>query len=159
MTTAQEIVKNLDDTQAVAMAEKIHNRIFRAIDYADIENSAAASGLSQPLLTLSDDQLDQKLDAETSVMHSRQFLEALSGDPDMAAMIDDAWAQVMNDDDLFVGAIIAVGLIVNLTLFMVSSDIEIDLGKIKIHKGKVDTEAVKAIMEPITKLAGLAGSS
>ncbi len=157
MATAHEIVHNLDDTQAVAMAENIHNRIFSAVDYADIENSAAASGLGQPLLALTDDQLDQKIDTETSVMLSRRFLEALSSDPDMASMIEVAWAQVKNDDDLFVGAIIAVGLMVNLTLFMVSSNIEIDLGKIKIHKGKVDTEAVKAIMEPVTKVAGLAG--
>jgi hypothetical protein len=38
---------------------------------------------------------------------------------------------------------------------MISSDIQIDLGKVKISKAKVDTEAVKAIMDPISKAAGL----
>jgi hypothetical protein len=41
---------------------------------------------------------------------------------------------------------------------MISSNIEIDFGKVKISKGTVDTEAVKAIMEPISKAASLAST-
>jgi hypothetical protein len=76
----------------------------------------------------------------------------------LSEVITDSWEEVQNDDSMFVGTVIAVGLMVNLTLFMISSNIEIDFGKVKISKGTVDMEAVKAIMEPISKAASLAST-
>ena len=78
-------------------------------------------------------------------------MESIAKDDSLSVLITDAWEEVQNDDSMFVGTIIAIGLIANLTLFMVSSKIDIDLGVVKISKDKVDTEAVKAIMEPITE--------
>ena len=156
MTAAQEIVQNLDDTQVVAMANSIHNRIFSAVDYAEIENSAGKDDVGKSLMGLTDNQLDQPLDTATAVTLSRQFLVIMAADPEMSGIVEEVWAELKNDDNLFVGAVIAVGLVFNLTLFMVASDIEINVGNTKIHKKPVDTEAVKAIAEIISTVAGLA---
>ena len=151
MTTAEDIVQNLNDNQAVLMVNKIHNRIFNAVDFETIENNVKDDDVGKTLLGLNDDQFNFKLDADISIKISRDFLKSIAKDESLSAVITDAWEEVQNDDSMMVGTIIALGLIANLTLFMVSSKIEIDYGKVKINKDKVDTEAVKAIMEPITE--------
>ena len=151
MTTAQEIVQNLNDNQAVMMVNKIHNRIFNAIDFDVIENNIKNHDVGKALLGLSDDQLNIEFDANISVKLSRSFLESIAKDEGLSDVITNAWEEVQNDDSMIVGTIIALGLIANLTLFMVSSKIEIDFGNVKINKDKVDIEAVKAIMEPISE--------
>jgi hypothetical protein len=158
MTTAQQIVNNLNDNQAIMMVNKIHNRIFSAVDFDTIENNVKGDDDGSTLLGLSDDQLGAELDAGVSVAVARKFLESVAQDEGLSEVITDSWEEVQNDDSMFVGTVIAVGLMVNLTLFMISSNIEIDLGKVKISKGTVDTEAVKAIMEPISKAASLAST-
>ena len=155
MTTTQDIVKNLNDNQAILMVSKIHDRIFSAVDFSTIEDNVRGNDTGNALLGLNDDQLDIGLEAYISVELARKFLESISGDENLSRIVTDAWEQVENDDSMFVGTVLAVGLMVNLTLFMISSNIEIDLGKLKITKGTVDTEAVKAIMEPISKATNL----
>lgn len=156
MTTAQEIVENLDDNQVVAMVNRIHNRIYGAVDFATIEKSVKDDNLGNTLLELSDDQLKTEMDAGDSVSVARRFLQSLAQDENLSYLVIDAWEEVQNEDSMFVGTVIAVGLMVNLTLFMISSNIKIDLGKVKIEKNTVDTEAVKAIMEPLSKAADIA---
>jgi hypothetical protein len=153
MTTAQQIVNNLNDNQAIMMVNKIHNRIFSAVDFDTIENNVKGDDDGSTLLGLSDDQLGAELDAGVSVAVARKFLESVAQDEGLSEVITDSWEEVQNDDSMFVGTVIAVGLMVNLTLFMISS-----IGKVKISKGTVDTEAVKAIMEPISKAASLAST-
>jgi hypothetical protein len=155
MTTAQNIVLDLSDNQAVLMVNKIHDRIFNAVEFGTIESQVKDDDDGKALLELNNEQLLVKLDSEVSVRLARKFLESVAQDENLSAVVIDTWEEIQSDDSLFIGTVIAVGLMVNLTLFMISSDIQIDLGKVKISKGKVDTEAVKAIMDPISKAAGL----
>jgi len=156
MTTAQDIVKNLNDNQAVKMASNIHDRIFSAVDYDTVEKNTRGDDDGKTLLGLSDDQLKTKFDASTSVELSRNILESISNDEELSAVIADAWEEVQNDDSLFIGTVIVVGLMVNLTLFMISSELELNFKNGKLIKHKVDTEAVKAVVELISKTAKIA---
>ena len=72
MTTAQQIVNNLNDNQAIMMVNKIHNRIFSAVDFDTIENNVKGDDDGSTLLGLSDDQLGAELDAGVSVAVARQ---------------------------------------------------------------------------------------
>lgn len=155
MTRSQELVGKLEDTQAVDLANIVHNRVFSSLDYEVLEKSASGSEVGRTLLAVPEEQLDAKLDFATSVNFAREFLELLAKDPEMYPLIEDAWAEYQENDDQFVGAAIAVGLMVNLTLFMVSSEFEFNLGKFKLRKGKVETEKLKAVLEPVAKLVGL----
>ncbi len=156
MTTAQQIVSNLDDNQAILMVNKINDRIYAAVDYSTIEQSAKGDDLGNALLEISDDQMNARMDADDSVAVARRFLDSIARDESLSYLVIDAWEEVQNEDSMFVGTVIAVGLVVNLTLFMISSKIKIDLGNVTIEKDKVDTEAVKAIMEPLSKVADVA---
>lgn len=151
MTTAQEIVQKLNDNQAVMMLNKVHNRLFTSLDFDILENNVKDKDIGKTLLAIDDEQLDVELDAVVSVRLSREFLESLARDDQLSVFITDAWEEVQNDDSMFIGTVIAIGLMVNLTLFMVSSKIDINIGGVTISKDTVDTEAVKAIMEPITE--------
>ncbi|MCZ6565991.1 MAG: hypothetical protein O6852_07655 [Gammaproteobacteria bacterium] len=158
MTTAQDIVINLNDNQAIKMARNIHDRIFSAVDYDTVEKNSRGDDDGKTLLGLSDDQLKTKFDASTSVELSRNILESISNDEGLSAVIADAWEEVQNDDSMAIGigTVIAVGLMVNLTLFMISSELELNFKNGKLIKHKVDTEAVKAVVELISKTAKIA---
>ncbi len=155
MISAEEIVSTLGDNQAVAMAQRIHNRLFSNIDFADLKQNTQNNADAALLLSLTPQQYELKFDATTSTQLVRQFLTTLANDPETAPIIVDIWQEVTDDDSMFVGTVVAVGLMVNLTLFMISSELEIDLGKVKIRKAKVDTDAVKAVMEPVKSLVDL----
>ena len=151
MISAQEIVQNLNDNQAVMMANKINDKIFSNVEFDIIERGIKDDNVGKTLLGLSDDQLKIELNANISVDLSREILESMAKDENLSMLITDVWREVQEDDSMFVGTAIAIGLIANLTLFMISSEFELEIGGVKLRKHTIDTEAVKAIMEPITE--------
>ena len=151
MITAQEIVQNLNDNQAVMMANKINDKIFSNVEFDIIERGIKDDNVGKTLLGLSDDQLKIELNANISVDLSREILESMAKDENLSMLITDVWREVQEHDSMFVGTAIAIGLIANLTLFMISSEFELEIGGVKLRKHTIDTEAVKAIMEPITE--------
>lgn len=153
MSNMQDVIKNLNDNQAVMLLNNIHNRIFNAVDFDDLEKNIKDNDVGKILLELSDEQLNVDFDANISVDLTREFLTSIVKDENFSELIKAAWEEVKNDDAMMVGTIIAVGLMVNLTLFMVSSKFEIDINGMKFSKDKVDTEAVKAIMGAIGKIS------
>jgi len=152
MTTAQDIVNRLDDSQSIMMAKVIHDRIFSTLDFNAIADNVQGDSTGERLLELDDIPQDAEFNVMESVTVSKRFLSSIASDENLSILISDAWQELKNNDQLFVGATIAVGLMVNLTLFMVSSKIEFKIGNLKIKKDKVDSEAVKSIMEFLSKL-------
>lgn len=155
MTSAEEIVSTLSDNQAASLAKRIHNRLFSNIHFADIKENTQNDADAALLLSLTPQQYELKFDANTSTQLVRQFLVTMANDPETAPVIVDTWQEVIEDDSMFVGTVVAVGLMVNLTLFMISSELEVNIGSLKIRKKTVDSDAVKAVMEPVKSLLNL----
>lgn len=152
MTSAQNIVNKLDDSQAVMMLKLVHDRIFDAVDFEVIEKGTKGNVIGENLLEVTDLPIDAEFDSATSIKQARVFLNSIAKDDDLSDLITESWQELQKNDQMFVGATIAVGLMVNLTLFMVSSKIELKIGNLTIKKDKVDTAAVKAIMQPVTEI-------
>lgn len=159
MNHASDIVEQLNDNQAIAMIKRLNDRIFSNIDFDKLMKHIGEPKVSNEILALDDDVFDAELNATDSVRVARQILTSLAKDEGTAGLIEDTWKELEKDDSMFIiEAILAVGLVANLTLFMVSTKMELDLGKLKIRKDKVDLDAVKEIMKPVTELAKAASS-
>lgn len=92
------------------------------------------------------------LSPQESIQMTMHVLRTIALDDTLAPVILQAWDEIKDDDGLFIEAIIAVGLIVNLTLFMATSDIEFKAGGLSIRKGRADAQTIKTLVEPITEM-------
>jgi hypothetical protein len=82
----------------------------------------------------------------------RQLLRSFASDPALAPLAGEVVDAVRADDSLFIEAALALGVLVNLTMFMASSELTFQSGGLTIKKGPVTAEVVKAIVEPVTEL-------
>ncbi|UCE07831.1 MAG: hypothetical protein JSW07_07310, partial [bacterium] len=104
------------------------------------------------LKVLNQETKQRKFNATDSVVLAKQILRGFARDKQMSSLVLAAWEDIKDDDKLFIETILAVGLVVNVTLFMASSEIEYSDGKLSFKKGKADANMLKSIMEPVIEM-------
>ena len=153
MKEAVEIVENITNVKAISLLKQLNRNLYTAVPYKDVQANLAKELEEIELLnTLDLETKKQNLDPESSVEVTKIILMAIAKDNDLAPALVQTWNEIKNDDSLFIETIIAVGLIVNLTIFMATSDIEFNVGGLHLRKGKADAGVLKEIMKPVVEL-------
>lgn len=153
MLEANQIVDNLSEVQTVKLASHLYQSIYKAVPYKTVTESLVTNIDEVAYIRgLDKETKKHRLDSGQSVEAAKLLLSSFANDDTLAPVLINAWEEVKQDDSLFIEAIIAVGLLANLTLFMASSEIEMEIGGVKIKKGKPSLDVLKAVLEPITEL-------
>lgn len=153
MHEAVQLVDSLSDVQAMSLIKELYRNIYRNVNYTEVTENLSAGGPAIDVLKNSNNQVKKSnLGTEDSVLVTRRILLAFAQDEQLAPVLINTWDDIKDNDDLFVETILALGLVVNLTLFLASSDIKYKDGRFSFHKKEVKPEALKTVVEPITEL-------
>ncbi len=151
-------VGNLSDDQVAAVLGQVYRDIYKEVSAVAVRENGAAEEELRPLLQLDADALEQSLSAQESLALGRVLLAALVEDPQLAPLVAEAMDKADSADEMFVGVVLALGLVVNLTLLVASTEVRITqtaAGKRSwsINKRKADTDLVNAVVKPVTDAA------
>lgn len=149
MPNTVQIVSRLSDIQVIKMVKQIEETIADAISPDELEEHADPGALKEVKSATAGD-AEQLLPAAVSLDVSRRVLLALASDQATAPLVEQAWVVVEEDDSLFIEAIIALGLIANLTLFMATTRVKFKVGALEIDKGDANVEMIRAALQPLT---------
>ncbi len=161
MQTTLEIVHGLSDSQVVEVVKELFNAVYAEVPYNEVRSNAEAVAEVDPLISLDHEALKHELSATESARLGRLVLEQYARDPELAPFVQQAWDKVQNSDDMVVGVILALGLVINLTLLVATTEVQVQKGadgKItwKISKKQAEPELVSAVINPLVKVAKLA---
>jgi hypothetical protein len=153
MQQAESIVRNLSNAQAVTLLKQLNRDIYQAIPYKEVTDKLVKD-VDEVLVmqNLDVDVKKQNLDPKASLAATRQVLMMFATDEDLAPILVQTWEDIRTDDSLFVEAIVPLGLIVNLTLFMVTTEFDFTIGKLRVKKGRADSAMIKEILSPVVEL-------
>ena len=151
MQKALKIIQNLDDVQSVKMLKQIYKDIFKAVPFEEMKRSAGDNDSVSLLSKLDTDMMQQNFDPEQSVDLTKKMLLVFAQDENLSGLVINAWEKIENDDSLMIEAIITLGLIANLTLFMATTELEFEIMGVKIKKGTASAEQIKAFISPLTE--------
>lgn len=153
MEKAEVIVENLSNVQAISLLKRLNQMLYTAVTPQQVTSSVDSSIKGVDLLSeLPLERKKENLTPEDSVRTAKYVLRSFALDDALAPALIQAWKEIKDDDGLFIEAIVAVGLIANLTLFLATSDIEFKIGGLHIKKKPADPETVKAVIEPISEM-------
>jgi len=158
MTSTEDIVRGLSDTQVAAVVEELFNDVYTEIPYEEVRSNAVAVAAVGPLTDLDGETMRAELSPAESVRLGRLVLEQYARDPALSPLVRKACERVAGSDDLFVSVILAVGLVANLALLVATTEVEAQTAddgtvKWKITKKQASADVIKAIVEPIAKAA------
>lgn len=152
MQKAIAIVEKLSDVQTVSLLKQIELMLSKAIPPGAVEAHLPEDLEGVSLLRkLSPATKASKADPTVSVTIAKGMLRAMAADDNLAPLVVRAWDEVKSDDSLFVGAAIAVGLMANLALFLVTTELEFEVKNLKIKKGKASAEVIREVLRPLTE--------
>jgi hypothetical protein len=153
MDKAITLVKGLSDLQTISLLKQLYGDIFKAVPFNEIEAHLPPDMEEIKILFAIDREVKKKnLASSDSVEGAQKILMAFAQDENLAPILMQAWNEIKDDDSLFIEAIIAVGLLANLTIFIASSDIEFNIGKLKVKKHKTNANVVKEVLKPVIEL-------
>ncbi len=158
MPTTLQMVRELSDSQVVAVARELFSLVYEEIPYEEVSGNFGSVPEVGALAGLDEMTLKRDLPAAESARLGRLLLETFAGDPALEPFVREAIEKVHASDDLIVLEILALGLVVNLTLLVATTKVKVKKGadgKIKweVNKGKASPELVKAVVEPIVDAA------
>ncbi len=162
MPTMPEIINQLPDAKVIEVSKALFDRLYAEIAYDDVLAGARDQKPLNPLLSIGEDALGSNLTAEDSARIGRQMVSYLAADEAFEPIVREAVEKVQHSDKLVVDVILAVGLVVNLTLLVATTKIDVSKdadGKIswRIKKREASPELVKTVVEPVTDLATRVG--
>lgn len=153
MKEALAIVTNLNDVQAVSLLKQLNRNLFQAVAFNEVRDHLQTGGDDITLLKNLDIEMKkQTLNPEDSVKLTKHILMAFAQSNELSPALVQSWEEIKNDDSLFIGTIVAIGLLANLTLLLASTGIEFKVGNLKIKKTTADAGMIKEIVSPITEL-------
>jgi hypothetical protein len=150
MQDAVELVGRLSNVQAVALLLRLNEDLYDALPYAEVEQFAQPD--ARESLALDGRALKETMDSEASVAAARMLLTVIARDPGLAPVVMQAWDAIRKDQPLMVETVVAVGLVLNLTLFMTTTEMEFKVGKLKVKKKAADAKLLKELLVPVTEL-------
>ena len=96
--------------------------------------------------------MKQNIDPEQSVELTRKVLLGFASDDNLSDFILHNWEKIEKDDSLMIETIVTLGILANLTLFMVTTELEFEFKGIKIKKKGANADQIKAVLSPLTEL-------
>ena len=154
MKSAESIVENLTNVQAVSLLKQLNRNLYMAVPYKEVAKHFL-EGLSdvQTLKGLDVETRKTQLDPEASIRATKQVLMFFAKDPVLASALVQAWDEIQTDDSLFIESIITIGLLANLTLFVATTEIEFKIGNVHFKKTRADANMLKETLGAITSIA------
>ena len=154
---AMEIVSNMSDVEVVRFLEHFGKQLFEGITPEAVMNGVTPEFKNMAVLrkidTLDVETRKKRLEPEDSSRIARLTLEHMAQDYGLADALVKSWEEY-DPQELFVEAILAVGLVASMMLLVSTTEIELEFKGVKIKKGKATTEQIKAIAEPLFKAIG-----
>jgi hypothetical protein len=161
METALELVPKLSDAQLVQVARELFNIVYSHLPYNQVKNNFEGQPEVERLASLDQEMLKQELPTGDSARLGRLVLEQYAHNPSLAPFVLEAWDKVRSSDKLVVDVILALGLLVNLTLLVTTTKVQVQ----KDANGHISWVAIKefanpgqlkAVIDPFLKLAKVA---
>ena len=154
MSTTLDIVHDLSDSEVVAVARQLFNEVYTHVPYNEVRGNANAVAELDPLVSLDNMKLKGALSVNESVYLGRLLLEQYAHDPVLAPLVQESLEKTKKSDNLYVDLILTLGLVVNLTLLVVTTEVSVKKesdGKItwKFAKKKAEPDLVKAVVGPV----------
>lgn len=156
MRSTEDVVHELSDSQVVEVVKELFNDVYTQVPYETVRKNSETVGRLHSLATVDQEVLQQELSATESVRLGRLVLEQYARDPELSPAVEKAWEKVRSSDNLVVGVILTLGLIVNLTLLVATTAVHVKKGadgKIvwKVTKKQADENLLKAIIDPVVE--------
>ena len=150
MQNAVDLVRSLSNVQAVALLHQLNKDLYRAVPYAEVEQAAGPD--ARDSLKVEPSARKQPMDSESSIEAARILLTAMARDPGLAPVVVQAWESIRDQHTLMIETVLAVGLVLNLTLFMSTTELEFKVGKLKVKKKAADAKLLKELLVPVSAL-------
>jgi hypothetical protein len=159
MQDALALVNGLSNSQVVELTKELFKTAFSHVPYNQVRQNWESVPDVALLAELNKDDLKRELSAPDSAQFSRLMLEQIAKDPEFSPLLLDAWETVRGSDHLIVDAILSLGVIVNLTLLVATTKLDIRRnadGSFQWSVSKTDAkkELVKAILDPFARFLG-----
>ena len=156
MGATQQRIETLSEKQVIEVLNEIYAKLFSEIDYHAVSACGKQASESDIVFfaNLSDDKKRHETKSSDVSSIARSLLLNMADNHEYALLIETTIDEVESSAHLsVVGAIIAVGLLVNLTLLVATTEIKYDNGKITLVKHRASTDLVKTVLEPVKVLA------
>ena len=156
MEATSQRIETIPPEQVGSVVELAFKKIFEHVPIEQVRENAGSMAEVSILAGLEPDTLRQDLGEEESAQFGRVILEHLARNPALSPLVDEAISEVRDSDLLVVETLLAVGFVVNLTLLVATTEIEIETGsdgktRWKFRKGVASTDLVKSLVDPLTK--------
>jgi hypothetical protein len=157
MPNTIELVQGFSDSQVVEVMKELFNTVYTNVPYEQVMNNSKGVADVGQLVSLDEDTMQQELSATDSTRFGRLVLDEYARDPQLAVLIEQAWEKVQSSDDLIVDPLLALGLVVNLTLFMATTEVTLERGPggkthWKFIKKAARPGLVSSILNPLAKV-------
>ena len=159
MQDALALVNSLSDSQVVALTKELFKTVYTHLPYKEVKQNWESVPDVAQLAELNSNDLRRELSPEDSAQLSRLLLEQFAKDPEFSPVVLQSWEAVRGSDHLILETIIALGFIVNLTLLVATTKLDMRKnadGSFEWSVSKTDAkkELVKAILDPFARFIG-----
>ena len=159
MQDALALVNSLSDSQIVELTKELFKTVYSHLPFKQVKQNWESVPDVARLAELNSDDLKRELAPADSAQISRLLLEQFAKDPEFSPAVLQSWEAVRDSDHLILDAIISLGLIVNLTLLVATTKLDMRNsanGSFEWSVSKTDAkkELVKAILDPFARLFG-----
>ena len=160
MQNIQEIIRGLSDSQVIEVTKELFNIVYTQVPYDEVRSNSERVSEVDALVSLDSESLKQEMSAAESARFGRLVLEEYASNPELVPFVRQAWEKVQSSDDLIIGVILALGVVVNLTLLVATTSLKMKKdasGNITWEVGKkpAGPELVEAVVNPLAKVATL----
>lgn len=158
MQITHELIQGLSDSQVVDVTKELFNNVYTQVPYDEVRSNSEGVAEVKRLLSLNTESLKQEMSAAESARFGRLLLEEYASDPDLEPFVQQALEKVQSSDDLIVGELLALGIIVNLTLLVATTSVKVKKdadGNItwEVIKKTTGPKLIEAILTPLASLA------
>ncbi len=158
MQNTLKLVHDLSDSQVVEVVKELFNIVYTHVPYKQIKDNSEAVAEVAQLASLDAEVMKHELSAVDSARFGRLVLEQYARDPELAPFVEQAWDKIQGSDNLIIDVILALGLVVNLTLLVATTKVQVQKGtdgKTSWTFGKKEAEEglVRAVVNPLVKVA------
>ena len=109
MNETLELVNGLTDSEVVTALKELYNTAYSQINYEEVLNNSSEIPELEDILKIDDSKKRSELTANESIQLSRNILQNFAVDPRNTQVLKEICEKVKDQDELFIGAVVAVG--------------------------------------------------
>src|SRR6267142_4852289 len=127
MLSTPEIVRKLSDAEVAALATEVFNIVYTEIPYSEIRSNSESVAEVGSLVSLDSGALKASLPTAESARLGRIVLEQYAADPKLAPIVQEAWERMQKKANKLpiIEAALTLGLLVNLTLLLATTEVHV----------------------------------